>query len=138
MTSRLLESLGNEFEVVDDVDVLWALGLALSAFHTFAGLAMVLGEQAVVKLAVTTLIGELLQVVVKVKVLWNGNLLGTALTTIVTGSAWDGDGVADDLGRLGDDALLLVVEGHKILHVRHVILQLLHVAHATQDHVNIR
>ena len=50
-----LEGLGDELEAVDDVDVLWALGLALSAFHTFAGLAMVLGEQAVIKFAIATL-----------------------------------------------------------------------------------
>ena len=138
MRSVFLEGLGDELEVVDDVDVLGALGLTLSALQTLAGLTMVIGKQTVVKFAVTTLIGELLQIVVKVKILGDGNLLGATLAAIMTGSARNGDGVADDLGRLGDDALLLVVEGHKILHVRHVILQLLHVAHATQDHVNIR
>ena len=45
---RLFESLGNKFKVVDDVDVLGTLRLALSALDTFAGLTMALGDEVIV------------------------------------------------------------------------------------------
>ena len=44
----LLEGLGHLLEVVDDVDVLGALGLALATLDTLAGTAVALGEQVVV------------------------------------------------------------------------------------------
>ena len=48
--------MNDELEVVDDVDVLGALGLALSTLEAFAGLAVVLRHQVVVELAVALLI----------------------------------------------------------------------------------
>ena len=39
-----LKSLGNKFEVLDDVDVLRALRLTLATLQAFTGLAMVLGH----------------------------------------------------------------------------------------------
>lgn len=112
-----LEGLDNEFEVVDDVDVLGALGLALAALEAFAGFAVVLGKQVVVEFAVAPLIGELLQVVVEIEVLGDWNLLRAALSTVVTSGARDGDSITDYLGRTVEDGLFLVVEGLEVLHV---------------------
>ena len=134
----LLESLGNELEVVDNVDVLGALGLALAALKAFAGFPVVLGYQVIIELAVTLLVGKLLQGVVQAKVLGYGNLLGTPLRTVVAGRTLDGNGVADDFGRLGEDGLLLVVKGLEILHIAGIILHLFHVAHATEHRQHTR
>ena len=69
MRLRFLKSGGDEFEVVDDVDVLWALGLALAALETFAGLTMAFGHQVIIEFAVALLLGELLHGVVEAEVL---------------------------------------------------------------------
>ena len=89
----LLESLGNELEVVDNVDVLGALGLALAALKAFAGFPVVLGYQVIIELAVTLLVGKLLQGVVQTEVLGDSNLLRASLGAVVTSSAMDGDSV---------------------------------------------
>ena len=112
-----LEGGGDEFEVVDDVDVLGALGLALAALEALAGLAVALSDQIVIEFAVAPLLGELLYGVVQAEVLGDSNLLRTTLRSVVTGSARDGDSITDDLGRMVEDGLLLVVEGLEVLHV---------------------
>ena len=56
----LLKGLGNEFEVVDDVDVLRALGLALATLDTLASLAVLLADQVIIEFAITLLFRELL------------------------------------------------------------------------------
>ena len=70
-------------EVVDNVNVLGALCLALAALDTLAGLAVVLGQQVVVEFGVAALLlgAEVLQRVVQVEVLGNGNLLRTAVSS---------------------------------------------------------
>ena len=42
------EGLDDEFQVVDDVDLLGALSLTLAAFKALAGLAVALGNQVIV------------------------------------------------------------------------------------------
>jgi len=113
----ILEGLGDEFEVVDDVDVLGALGLALATLDALAGGAVALCQQAVVKLAIALLIGELLQVIVEVEELGDGNLLRAALGTIVTGGAGSGNGVTNHLGGTDDDGLFLVVKRLEVFHI---------------------
>ena len=103
MRLRFLKSGGDEFEVVDDVDVLRALGLALSALQALAGLAMAFGHQVIIEFAVALLLGELLHGVVEAEVLGDGNLLRTTLTAVMASGAMDSDGVADDFGCLSDD-----------------------------------
>ena len=85
------EGLGNELEVVDNVDVLGALGFTLSTLEALTGTAMALGDEAVIEFAVAQQVGELLHRVIKVEVPGNGNLLGTALGAIPAGGTWNGD-----------------------------------------------
>ena len=72
---------------------------------------MALADEVVVEFGVHLLLGELLQGVVEVEVLGDGDLLWAAFTTVVASGARNGDGIADDLCRLSDDALFLIVEG---------------------------
>ena len=60
----MFKGLGNQLEVVDNTDVLGALGLALAALDALAGSAVVLGEQVVIEFAVAALVRELLRRVI--------------------------------------------------------------------------
>ena len=130
--------MGNEFEVVDNVDVLGALGFALGALDAFIGATVALGDQVMIELAVILQFGELLRGVVQTEVFGDGYVLWAAVGAVMASCARDCDSIADDLGRPGDDALLLVVEGLEILHVRRIVLYLLDVAHAAQYHHHVR
>ena len=126
----LLEGLSDKFELVDDVDVLGALALALAALDTVTGFAVAFGQQVVIELAVTLLIRELLQVVVQVEVFGDDNLHRATVSAVVACSAGDGYRVADNFGGAGDNGLFLVVEGMEILHIGSVVVDLLKRTHA--------
>ena len=85
------KGLGNELEVVDDVDVLGALGFTLSALEALTGTAMALGDEAVIEFAVAQQVRELLHRVIKVEIPGNGNRRRTALVARPAGGKWNGD-----------------------------------------------
>ena len=134
---RGFESLNEKFKVVDDIDVLGALGFALTALEALTGLAVTLGNQIVVELAVAFQFGELLHDVVEAEVLGDSNLLWAALGAVMTGGARNGNSITNDLCRLGDNFLFLFIKRLEILHIGRVILELLHVAHTAQHHHHI-